>query len=166
MAQCFYASGTYLLTKVSRYVMDDVPMDNNLMVQIHDNDDFGTPGDPFDDVPGPPLGLGISLNTPDNIFGSVDRLISVVEQYPIVSASIAPHAIYSVSIKTLEKVVEYAQKNNNLRIQIHVSEVQDEVDYCNKEFGKTPIALLDNMGFWNCRVTAAHCVCISDRDIG
>lgn len=51
LAQCFLARGTYNLTRVSVYVIDEVPFDDTLRVQIHENDDSGTPLNPNDDVP-------------------------------------------------------------------------------------------------------------------
>ena len=37
LAQCFYVIGNYTLTKVSLYIMDLAPIDNDLAAQIYDN---------------------------------------------------------------------------------------------------------------------------------
>jgi len=92
LAQCFIASGTYELTRVSLYVMDQVPVDDPLAVQIYDNDDFGTPGFPNDDVPNVPIGPAEINNGPDNIFDWVDFTFSVPlaegERYWIVASCV------------------------------------------------------------------------------
>ncbi|MEE9150584.1 MAG: glucodextranase DOMON-like domain-containing protein, partial [Thermoplasmata archaeon] len=77
LAQCFFATDSYTLTRVSLYVMDEVPLDDPLTVQIHDNDDSGTPGFFDDDVPGSPITLGASVNAPDNFFIWIDFPFSV-----------------------------------------------------------------------------------------
>jgi hypothetical protein len=93
LAQCFIASGNYILTRVSLYVMDQVPVDDPLAVQIYDNDDFGTPGFPDDDIPGVPIGPAEIINGPDNIFDWVDFTFSVPlaegVKYWIVASSMA-----------------------------------------------------------------------------
>ena len=52
VAQCFNASSNFLLTRVSLFVMDEVPANDSLTVEIFDNNDLGTLGDPNDDEPG------------------------------------------------------------------------------------------------------------------
>jgi hypothetical protein len=93
LAQCFIASGNYILTRVSLYVMDQVPVDDPLNVLIHDNDDSGTPGFPDDDIPGVPIGPAEINNGPDNIFDWVDFSFSVPlaegVKYWIVASSMA-----------------------------------------------------------------------------
>ena len=62
-AQCFYATGNYLLTKVSLFIKD-IGTDDDLIVNIYSNNDTGTPGDPDDDVPLAPIGSSASGNGP------------------------------------------------------------------------------------------------------
>ena len=71
-AQCFNASESYSLTKVSLYVMDQVPNDNPLTVEIYDNDDSGTPFDFDDDLPGVPISPAVNTNGPDDVYAWVN----------------------------------------------------------------------------------------------
>jgi hypothetical protein len=68
VAQCFNASGSYTLTNISIYVMDQVPNDNPLTVELYDNDDSGTPFDYSDDIPGIPISPPVDSNGPNDVF--------------------------------------------------------------------------------------------------
>ncbi len=77
---------------------------------------------------------------------------------------ISPHAIYSCSTDLLKEVVRESDARGLLR-QTHLSESLTEVENCRKEHGKTPVALLDDLGFLSDRTILAHCVQMQDDDI-
>ncbi len=74
-----------------------------------------------------------------------------------------PHAIYTVSEKTLRECSNLAKKENR-RIQIHLSETASEVADSLRNFGKRPVEYLDSMGFLGPHVTAVHCVHLTEND--
>jgi len=76
----------------------------------------------------------------------------------------APHAIYTVSGKTLSKVAEQAKAGHDF-IHIHASETELEVANCFKDHGMSPIAWLDTCGMLGPRTILAHCVHLSIEDI-
>ncbi len=76
----------------------------------------------------------------------------------------APHAIYTVSGKTLSTVAEEAKAGNDF-IHIHASETEREVANCHKEHGMSPIAWLNACGMLGPRTILAHCVHLSADDI-
>lgn len=78
---------------------------------------------------------------------------------------IAPHAIYSCSVKLLEQLNEEAKKRGMLK-HIHLSESVNEVENCLKEHGKTPVELLYDIGFLDEKTILAHCVQMRGNDIG
>jgi 5-methylthioadenosine/S-adenosylhomocysteine deaminase len=51
------------------------------------------------------------------------------------------------------------------QVHIHLSETTGEVDNCLKEHGKTPIALMEEVGLLKLGVLAAHCVHVTADDI-
>jgi 5-methylthioadenosine/S-adenosylhomocysteine deaminase len=67
----------------------------------------------------------------------------------------APHAIYSVSERSLRWV---AERSDELRIpvQIHLSETAEEVDRCVAERGERPAFYLDRVGLLGPRTVLAH----------
>ena len=82
----------------------------------------------------------------------------------LVTFAIAPHAIYSCSVKLLEQLNEEAAKRGMLK-HIHLSESVSEVENCLKEHGKTPVELLSDIGFLDERTLLAHCVQMRGNDI-
>lgn len=77
---------------------------------------------------------------------------------------ISPHAIYSASTKMFAQVVEESEKRGLLRMT-HLSESDNEIENCFKTHGKSPVELLDDVGFLSPKATLAHCVKFSDSDI-
>jgi 5-methylthioadenosine/S-adenosylhomocysteine deaminase len=67
----------------------------------------------------------------------------------------APHAIYSVSERSLRWIAERAEALE-LPVQIHLSETEDEVKACVDERGERPAAYLDRVGLLGPRTVLAH----------
>ena len=74
------------------------------------------------------------------------------------------HAEYSNVDACCRYVAEYA-KENNLRMQLHLSETQSEHEQCIERHGLTPTAYFESMGVFDVPTTAAHCVYVTDEDI-
>jgi 5-methylthioadenosine/S-adenosylhomocysteine deaminase len=67
----------------------------------------------------------------------------------------APHAIYSVSERSLRWIAERSEELG-LPIEIHLSETEDEVKHCLAERGERPAAYLDRVGLLGPRTVLAH----------
>ena len=67
----------------------------------------------------------------------------------------APHAIYSVSERSLRWVAERAS-DLGLPVQIHLSETEDELNNCLAEHGRRPAFHLDRCGLLGPNVVLAH----------
>ena len=80
------------------------------------------------------------------------------------SFAVAFHAVYSVSTEMMLWASEFA-RSNGLKLHIHLSETQKEVDDCIRKWGKSPVALLDELGILGPEVIAAHTLWLSDEDI-
>ncbi|MCD6559676.1 MAG: amidohydrolase family protein [Palaeococcus sp.] len=76
----------------------------------------------------------------------------------------APHAPYTCSIECLKRVRELADEHGKM-ITIHVAETKREVDGIRREYGKSPVELLDEIGFLRDDVIIAHGVWLNDKDI-
>lgn len=77
---------------------------------------------------------------------------------------LGPHAPYTCPPAYLKKVVALAQKLG-AEIHIHLSETKQEVEDCQREHGKSPIALMNELEVFSTGALAAHCVWVSDDDI-
>jgi len=75
-----------------------------------------------------------------------------------------PHAPYTCSIALLKEVRKLANEHNKL-ITIHVSETMAELGKIQERYGKSPVVLLDEIGFFGSDVIIAHGVWLDSRDI-
>lgn len=83
---------------------------------------------------------------------------------PRIKCMLTPHAIYTCSPEFLSRVNEVSKEKGLLK-HIHVSETLWEVKESKKKFGKTPVELLDSIGFLDGNTVLAHCVWLWDREI-
>ena len=83
---------------------------------------------------------------------------------PLISFKLGPHAIYTCGRDYLEFLVEKA-KETKQEFHIHLSETLNEVKNCYKEHGKSPVEYLDELGFFDVKTAAAHCVHLSEQDM-
>lgn len=81
-----------------------------------------------------------------------------------IQISYAPHAIYTVSEKTLTVIAKKAARNG-LGIHVHASETKTEFDNCAKANSLTPIELLDRCGILTPKTILAHCVHLTEGDM-
>jgi 5-methylthioadenosine/S-adenosylhomocysteine deaminase len=82
---------------------------------------------------------------------------------PLLSASLAPHAPYTVSDATFEKVITYAEQLG-LGVHTHLHETKVEIAESIENHGVRPIRRMANLGLLGPNFTAAHCVQINDED--
>ncbi|MDR2385353.1 MAG: amidohydrolase [Tannerella sp.] len=75
-----------------------------------------------------------------------------------------PHAIYSVSGELLQWVFAFA-KDNNIMIQMHLAETEQETANCVENFGLTPVRYLHRLGILSPNLVLAHVVHIDDEEI-
>lgn len=100
-----------------------------------------------------------------------DRLEAAVAEYlefkdePLCSFNIAPHAIYTTDAHFLGRCIDTAAKYS-LPIHVHLSESLTEIENCKKQHGISPVEYLDRLGMFDIKTLAAHCVQMSDDDIG
>ena len=85
-------------------------------------------------------------------------------QEPLASFCLAPHAPYTTSDKTLEKVATYAAQLD-LPIHMHVHETQDEISQGLASHQLRPLARLRNLGLLGPNFIAVHAVHLSEGEI-
>ncbi len=82
-----------------------------------------------------------------------------------VTTMFGPHSTYTCSIECLEEVKELAE-DYDVGLHIHLSENDKEVDDVLEMHGKRPPKVLDEIGFLDSNVLAAHCTCLNEEEIG
>ena len=78
--------------------------------------------------------------------------------------SVGPHAIYSVSAKSLQWIAAFAREHC-LMLHIHLAESQTEYEDALRNWGVTPTRYLHDLGVLGPNVVAAHSVWLSPEDI-
>lgn len=117
------------------------------------------------------IGVGIldfpskSASTTEEYFANAESFIREWRQDDLILPAIAPHAPYTCSPSNMMRAKKVAEQYN-VPLHVHLSETRWEVDEIRLRYGTTPIALLDNVGFLDELVLAAHCVWPTDEEIG
>lgn len=111
---------------------------------------------------------------PEGMKNSPHKSVEIIEQlHKIYNASgegrvkiwFSLRQIMTSSHELIEAIVEKA-KQYNTGIHIHLAEHRDEVSYCLQHFHKRPAEFLDSLGALGPNLLAAHCVLLSDNEIG
>ncbi len=77
---------------------------------------------------------------------------------------LGPHAPYTCPPECMKKVISLSERIG-AEIHVHLAETQWEVEQCQKKYGKSPVALLNDLGVFERGTLAAHCVWVSPADI-
>jgi 5-methylthioadenosine/S-adenosylhomocysteine deaminase len=77
---------------------------------------------------------------------------------------LGPHSPYIGNTKSLQDAANVARKLG-VGCHIHVSESQGQVDNSYKQFGKSPVAYLNDLGIFDTPSIAAHAIYVNDDDI-
>ncbi len=81
-----------------------------------------------------------------------------------ISTCLAPHAPYTVSNRSFEKILTYAEQLD-LAVHTHLHETRSEITQSESEFGLTPIQRLANLGVLGPNFVAAHGVHLNSAEI-
>jgi len=81
-----------------------------------------------------------------------------------IKAFFGPHSMYLCGPEYLRETTEEALKRKT-GIHIHLSESRQEVADSLEKYGKSPVQHLADLGMFECRTAAAHCVHVSTEDI-
>jgi len=83
---------------------------------------------------------------------------------PLISSSLAPHAPYTISNQTFEKVLTYAEQLG-LGIHTHLHETRDEISQSEASYGVRPIQRVADIGLLGPGFIAAHGVHLMPHEI-
>ena len=77
---------------------------------------------------------------------------------------LGPHAPYTCDDGFMRIVSEEAKKNN-MRIHVHLSESESEIEQIKEKYHCTPIEMAEKNGLFDVLAVAAHCVQITESDM-
>ncbi len=100
----------------------------------------------------------------ENVRVAADFVKNWKNRYPLIYPSIFCHSPYTCSAKTLAKAKEAAESDDIL-FQIHVAETRAEKEQARKEYNKTPVEYLEDIGILDEKTLLAHAVWVTGSDI-
>jgi len=92
------------------------------------------------------------------------KLRDQYHQHPLLSFCFAPHAPYTVSDKTFNSILTYAEQLNT-PIHTHLHETHDEIRISLETNGVRPIERLHQLGLLSPNLIAVHTVHLTDYEI-
>jgi len=104
------------------------------------------------------------FGTPDEQMAAALELREATEGDDLVEVAYGPHSAYSLSDQTLRQLAESAIVENML-LHIHLAETNGERAQVSGLAGRTVPEYLADLGVFEARVLAAHCVWLSGSDI-
>jgi 5-methylthioadenosine/S-adenosylhomocysteine deaminase len=87
-----------------------------------------------------------------------------MREQALITTSLAPHAPYTISDRTFERVLTYADQLS-LTIHTHIHETHDEIAQSQKEYGMRPLPRLSGLGLLGPNLIAAHCVHLDQEEM-
>lgn len=116
------------------------------------------------------LGI-IVIEFPTDYASDADAYVSkglatrdALREQPLISFCMAPHAPYTVSDKSFERIVTLTEQLN-LPIHLHVHETRAEIDESLAKFGVRPLERLRRLGLLGPNLIAVHAVHLDVQEI-
>ncbi|WP_457549043.1 amidohydrolase [Archaeoglobus sp.] len=81
-----------------------------------------------------------------------------------IRAVFGPHAPYTCTPEFLKEIKNVARELNTY-VHIHVAETKWEVEHVKSIYGKTPVRLLDEIGFLDEKTVIAHAIWLDDEEM-
>lgn len=103
--------------------------------------------------------------TIDEGFALTEELVAEFRGHPRVTPSIAPHAPYSTGIAVMNRVARWADDNPDVPVQIHLAEMDSEMEWCAKTHGMRPVEVVEKAGLLRKGLICAHCLHVNESDI-
>jgi 5-methylthioadenosine/S-adenosylhomocysteine deaminase len=112
-----------------------------------------------------PLIDGLDPDKSDALRDEAERTLEVLAGFGArITPTLGPHAIYTVSEKSLQWVADLSEERG-LPVHIHLSETEGEVHDCIAAHGLRPAMYLDGIGLLTPRTLLAHGVWLDDTEL-
>ncbi|MFT3744091.1 MAG: amidohydrolase [Pyrinomonadaceae bacterium] len=102
--------------------------------------------------------------TPEAALAYTETFIKKWKNDPLIVPAAAPHAPYTLETATLKAIKAQSDRLDSA-VVIHVAETKRERDDILAQYGKTPAAYLDSIGFLSNRTIAAHSVWLTSDEV-
>lgn len=82
-----------------------------------------------------------------------------------INVDLGPHAPYTCTPEYLGRIAKAAEELK-INIHTHLSESRKEIETIQEQYGLSPVEYMEKTGLFRQHTYAAHCVYVSDKDIG
>ncbi|MET0742902.1 MAG: amidohydrolase family protein, partial [Microvirga sp.] len=103
--------------------------------------------------------------TIDEGFARVEELVDAFSGHDRILPSIAPHAPYSTDVPVMARVARWAGEHPDVPVQIHLAEMDSELEWCRIHHGLRPVAVVEKAGLLLPGLVAAHCLHVDQAEI-
>lgn len=115
------------------------------------------------------MGMRCELVSGLNKFGPTlevleERYNSLNNKHPLIGFKMGVHAEYTCDRELLENVAALVNKYK-APLYVHMSETETEVRECKDRYGKSPVALFDELGLFNYGGVIYHGVWVDEEDM-
>jgi cytosine/adenosine deaminase-related metal-dependent hydrolase len=123
------------------------------------------------------MDLGVSDGglPPDELVEEIDAVLSDTERLAAelhepdpgarIQVAVAPCSPFSVTGPLMRESADLARRLG-LQLHTHLAETVEEESYCRGLYGCTPVEYLDSLGWLDGDVWCAHCVHLSEAEVG
>ncbi|MGA9945615.1 MAG: amidohydrolase family protein [Candidatus Cybelea sp.] len=94
---------------------------------------------------------------------AAERTLDLMRRFPEANVCVAPHSLHAASREMIRAAAEFSRERNCM-LHVHVAEAAYEGEETQRTSGRTPVALLDDLGALNERTVAIHAIYLSDDD--
>jgi cytosine/adenosine deaminase-related metal-dependent hydrolase len=101
----------------------------------------------------------------DAVLADTERLAAFADDDGFVQIAVAPCSPFSVTTRLMEESATLARRLG-LMLHTHLAETVEEEAYCRELYGCTPVEYLERVGWLEGDVWCAHCIHLSDAEIG
>ncbi len=92
------------------------------------------------------------------------RLYEISKRYlPYVKFSFGPHAVYTVSKKSLEWIRDFSEKHDII-VHMHLLETRDEIRFTQERYGLSTVDFLNSIGLLSERYIGCHGCWVDEHD--
>jgi 5-methylthioadenosine/S-adenosylhomocysteine deaminase len=96
---------------------------------------------------------------------AAERTRELLTRFPEANVCVAPHSLHAASHEMIRAAAAFAREHDCM-LHIHVAEAAYEGEATLRDFGRTPVALLDHLDALNERTVAVHAIYLDDDDVG
>src|SRR6185437_12749820 len=107
------------------------------------------------------------VQTEDEILLDCERVINLyhdINEGAMIQIALAPCAPFVVSKSIMQNTAVLALKHN-VRMHTHLSETEDENEFCQKMYGCRPLDYLEQVGWLNDKTWLAHAIHYTDEEL-